>query len=171
VSRLKIDRLFVRDELGRLAVRRANVWSSTADACLDCGTTERKHEAFGRCRPCYLKWKRKTDPEWRARKNHLHKLSTIKNADRVEAREKARSKDPKRIAQRKAISKRWAQKQSPWPIGSTVWHELTPGNWIKGIVTDQKTNGGSVIQFSTGAWFVPYRQLRKEQPYAVMEVA
>ncbi len=28
-------------------------WSSKADACIDCGTTDRPHEGLGRCKRCY----------------------------------------------------------------------------------------------------------------------
>jgi hypothetical protein len=30
-------------------------WSSKADSCLNCGTTDRKHEAHGLCENCYKK--------------------------------------------------------------------------------------------------------------------
>jgi predicted Zn-ribbon and HTH transcriptional regulator len=33
-------------------------WSRQHDRCLDCGTTERKHEAHGRCTRCFSRWRR-----------------------------------------------------------------------------------------------------------------
>lgn len=33
-------------------------WSKVAPACVDCGTTDRRHWASGRCRPCYTRERR-----------------------------------------------------------------------------------------------------------------
>jgi hypothetical protein len=34
------------------------IWSRAFDACIDCGTTEKKHHAKGRCKNCDMKYRR-----------------------------------------------------------------------------------------------------------------
>ena len=160
MSSLRANHLFHRSSDGKLLRRKEGIWSSTAAACVDCQTTERPHEAFGRCRLCYLRWKRATDAEWKARKNHLQKLSALRNAEAVEARDKARAKEPRRQAQRRVISNRWADRHSKWPRGSQVLYEWLPQFWITGTVVD-KTNAIALVQFATFQERIPFTQLRR----------
>lgn len=39
--------------LSKFRSDRPGRWSRTVDGCVDCGTSERPHEARGRCTPCY----------------------------------------------------------------------------------------------------------------------
>lgn len=160
MSGLRTNHLFYRSSDGKILKRKEGIWSSTADKCVDCGTTERKHEALGRCRLCYLKWKRANDPDWRARKLALHKQSRLRHADRLEAFDKARKSNPRRKKQRREISRRYYDKISRWPLNSEVLHEFFPGRWIKGTI-QKKTNGSALVKFATFEQWIPFRRLQK----------
>ncbi len=43
-------------------------WSRSHDTCVDCGTAERQHEAYGRCKTCYQRWRYQQDADYRERK-------------------------------------------------------------------------------------------------------
>lgn len=150
MSSLKIDRMFVRDEKGALVVRRQNIWSSTVDACVDCGTNERPHEARGRCHRCYVKW-RYRQPGMKQRICLQNKLRRM-NSDYQERYDKQRAGTAKRKAQRREINRRWHDKRSPWPTGSTVWLEYLPGIWIKGSIITKTNSSTFARKSSLGNW-------------------
>jgi hypothetical protein len=52
-------------------------WSRDCDCCIDCGTTERRHEGFGRCKRCYQHWRYTTDPAYRQRKLAAQKAARL----------------------------------------------------------------------------------------------
>lgn len=171
MSGLVPDRVFERDPVtGRMTKRRTDVWSSNADACVDCGTTERPHEAKGRCHRCYIRWRYQTDTEFREKFKRGQKESSMRNAEKNWERDRNRQKDPRRQAIHREASRRWAQKNSKWPIGGTVYYELIPGHWVTGTITEKKTTT-ALVQFKESSEWISFRKLRKDPPYAVMEVA
>jgi hypothetical protein len=160
MGHIPIKHLFLCDSNGRLISRRPDIWSARAPVCVDCGTTEKPHEAFGRCRLCYLKWKRKTDPEWAERTRLLHKLAGIRSgsSDRSEAK---RVKDGPWKQRRKVVCHRYYQKVAKWPIGCAVDYDLVPGfPPILGTVIETN-NGSALVEFATFTERIPFRRLRR----------
>ena len=154
-------KLFLCDSAGRMISRRPDVWSSVSDKCVDCGTTERPHEAKGRCQLCYVKWKRATDPAWKERTNRRAKIYALKTDSR-ERYDAARKDNPKRKAQRQVICKRYNDKVSKWPRGSTVFYLAVPGfEPIRGTIMD-KTNTRALVKFATYFEWIPFARLMKD---------
>lgn len=161
-----ISKLMLVDSSGRIICRRPGVWSSVSDACLGCGRTDKPHEAKGRCQLCYSKWRRATNDEYRARVNAQQKARSLRS-DYRERYDAARRTDPKRRQQRRAISNRWAEKHSKWPIGSTVEYVFVPGcPPIKGTILS-KTNTRALVQFATFKESIPFARLSKVQTFQV----
>jgi len=52
-----IENLQLTDRSEHRSIHASGRWSLLYDACVDCGTTEIKHNAFGRCKACDKKWR------------------------------------------------------------------------------------------------------------------
>lgn len=165
-SSLIFDRVFERAEDGSIGGRREGVWSSVSDACLDCGTTSKKHEGYGRCLNCYRRWKYRNDSSYRERVKKRQKSYSVRHAERNWARDRKRAKTPERREAHRKASAAWADRNSPWPRGTKVWHELIPGTWVSGVILDKKTQL-ACVEFRTGRAWISYRQLRRSDPLAV----
>ncbi len=160
MSSLKSNKLFLKDSAGRFVCRRREVWCSVAESCLDCGRNDVPHEAKGRCRLCYIKFRRRTDPEYKAKENARQKARMLRS-DYQEKYDQERRARPERIAQRREISARYARKHAKWPPGALVEYELIAGHFIQGRITDDRNRASCVVQFKTMAERIPYLRLRR----------
>lgn len=53
------------------------------EPCLDCGETGRFYQGHGRCRTCYMRWKRSTDPDYAARSRRVSVTWKAANRERT----------------------------------------------------------------------------------------
>lgn len=158
-----IEKIRERRPDGTFGDRKAGVWSSVAEACIDCGTIEQPHDCDGRCHTCYSRWRYQNRPEYADRQRERQRARYHANPEKAKAYEKSRQFDPRRRELRRHSSRRWADKNSKWPTGSVVYYELAAGIWVQGEIVS-KTNVSAHVRFVTFEAEIHFKDLRKEFP-------
>lgn len=125
-------------------------WSQKHDACIDCGTTEKRHRARGLCHRCYTRYLYWKNPEkHRARQQSYYLLDPDANRIRQQKfRQNNPQKDAEYCARYRKKHKRafGVCKSAKWKAGVEVVDSLLG----RGVAVGRAVRRGI-------EWFVPIR--------------
>ena len=113
-------------------------WALGWPCCTDCGRTDRKHRASGRCVTCYSKHKYRTDDRYKTRKLlgvYKHQVKNGLNRNL-----------PKEVVCSHVVEK-------------LVETEFVPGLMVRGIVEDARA-GQVRLRLATGSFWVGLHECR-----------